>query len=137
MNLALMGNAILRSAVQRNLVSFPSQIPAFGKHGDVKKRIVDLYFVSRWQTGAICNHYGLSKATVQKLLLEWKIRAVAAGYIQEIQPEALAVLASEEDADQSEVFGQSAANSDFVAPESGWKMAQSIGPAGFVSAARV
>jgi hypothetical protein len=99
MNLALIGNAALRAAIQRNLVSFPAQIPAFRKGGNEQRRIVQLYFIRGWQTRAICDRYQVSKWAVRTALLEWKIRAVAAGYIQDIHPEALALLAVQENDD--------------------------------------
>jgi hypothetical protein len=97
MNIALIGNAILRSAIQRNLVSFPSQVPGFMRRqsGDAQERIVQLYFVRGWPVRSICDRYCLSKAMVQKILSEWRIRAVAAGYIQDIHPEVLDFIASE------------------------------------------
>jgi len=110
-NLALVGNNTLRSAIQRNLVSFPSQIPAFTKGGDTHERIVQLYFVRHWPTRAICDRYGIGRSTVRKLLSEWKVRAVSAGYIQDVDPEALTVLASEEHVDH------------FTASKTTWEMA--------------
>jgi len=43
-------NKILRQAVQENLVSFPSQVPAFEKRSrpDLQQKIVVLYFVLGW-----------------------------------------------------------------------------------------
>lgn len=110
---------MLRAAIQRNLVSFPSQIPAFRKGGDEQKRIVQLYFVHGWPATAICERYSLSKSTLRALLSEWKIRAIAAGYIQDVQPESLAALAAGDDADRTE-FEQSALDSDFATSESAW-----------------
>jgi hypothetical protein len=93
MNIALIGNSALRIAIQRNLVSFPSQIPAFMKRpGDnTQQRIAHLYFSRGWQVRNICARYGLSKAMVQRLVSEWRIRAIGAGYIQDIHPEDLDV----------------------------------------------
>jgi hypothetical protein len=119
MNLPLIGNTVLRAAIRCNLVSFPSQIPAFTKGGDEQKRIVQLYFIRGWRTTAICDRYGISKSTLRMLLSEWKIRAIAAGYIQDIHPESLAALASVNDADRSE-FDQSALDSDSAVSESTW-----------------
>jgi hypothetical protein len=118
MNLALIGNTMLRAAIQRNLVSFPSQIPAFTKGGEEQKRIVQLYFVLGWPTKAICDRYGLTKSAVRTLLSDWKIRAVAAGYIQDIHPEFLSALAAAGEVDRREVFGQSTFDSDFAASKS-------------------
>ena len=116
MNLALMDNTALRAAIQRNLVSFPAQVPAFAKDGDEQRRVVQLYFVRGWQTKAICDHYGLSKSRLRTLLLEWKIRAVAAGYIQEIFPEVLRTVV--EEVDRRNVFEESMPDSDFATSES-------------------
>jgi hypothetical protein len=122
MNLALIGNTMLRAAIHCNLVSFPSQIPAFTKGGDEQKRIVQLYFVLGWPTKAICDRYGLTKSTLRTLLSDWKIRAVAAGYIQDIHPELLSPLGAAEEVDRREVFGQPAFDSDFTASKSGSPM---------------
>jgi transposase-like protein len=124
MNLALIGNTFLRAAIQSNLVSFPSQIPAFTKGGDEERRIVQLYFVCGWRTKAICDRYGLSKSALRKMLSEWRIRAVAAGYIQDVHPDLLAALATVDDADRRE-FEESTLGSDFATLES----ASAPGPA--------
>jgi transposase-like protein len=94
MTLALLGNTLLRTAITRNLVSFPAQIRPFMKRtsGDLQERIVQLYFVRGWSVRSICERYGLSKAMAHKLLAEWRIRAVESGYIQEIEPGNLAAL---------------------------------------------
>jgi hypothetical protein len=94
MNISLIGNSALRIAIQRNLVSFPSQIPAFIKRpgDDTQQRIAHLYFSRGWPIRDICARYGLGKAMVQRLVSEWRIRAVAAGFIQDIHPEDLDVL---------------------------------------------
>jgi transposase-like protein len=95
MTLALLGNTLLRTAITRNLVSFPAQVRPFMKRtsGDLQERIVQLYFVRGWSVRSICERYGLSKAMAHKLLAEWRIRAVESGYIQEIEPGNLAGLA--------------------------------------------
>jgi hypothetical protein len=94
MDLALVGNTALRAAIRRNLVSFPSQIPPFMKRGETQERIVQLYFIRGWCMKLIGERYGLSKSAVRKLISEWRVRAIAAGYIQEIHPDALHELAS-------------------------------------------
>jgi hypothetical protein len=98
MDIALIGNSVLRLAIQRNLVSFPSQIPGLTRRPgcDTQERIAQLYFARGWPVRNICDRYGLCKAVVQKVLTEWKIRAVAGGYIQDIQPEELDALAREQ-----------------------------------------
>ena len=97
MTLALLGNTLLRTAVTRNLVTFPAQIQPFMKRtmGDLQERIVQLYFVRGWSVRNICDRYGMSKAMVHKLLAEWRIRAVESGYIQEIEPDCLSALEAE------------------------------------------
>jgi hypothetical protein len=97
MTLALLGNTLLRTAITRNLVTFPAQIQPFMKRtaGDLPERIVQLYFVRGWSVRNICDRYGMSKAMVHKLLAEWRIRAVESGYIQEIEPDCLAALEPE------------------------------------------
>jgi hypothetical protein len=94
MTLALLGNTLLRTAITRNLVSFPAQIRPFVRRnsGDMQERIVQLYFVRGWSVRNICARYRLSKAMAHKLLAEWRIRAVESGYIQEIEPGILAAL---------------------------------------------
>jgi hypothetical protein len=126
MQLALIDNNALRAAIQCNLVSFPAQIPAFMKGGDNQQRIVQLYFVRGWQTRAICDRYRLRIWAVRTLLTKWKIRAVAAGYIQDIHPGVLAFLcgeSGEKPAFFPEEFGQSTPDSYFTVSESAWEMA--------------
>jgi hypothetical protein len=98
MSLALLGSSVLRTAIRRNLVSFPAQVPAFAKGDERQKRIAVLYFVRGWEVREICERYGLTKSTVRKSIRDWTIRAVAGGYIQEIHPAAAARLASDEKA---------------------------------------
>jgi transposase-like protein len=104
MTLALLGNTLLRTAITRNLVTFPAQIQPFMKRtmGDLQERIVQLYFVRGWSVRNICDRYGMSKAMVHKLLAEWRIRAVESGYIQEIEPDCLSALDAESDNDSLE-----------------------------------
>jgi hypothetical protein len=94
MKLALLGNTLLRTAITRNLVTFPAQIQPFMRRtaGDLPERIVQLYFVRGWSVRNICERYGMSKAMIHKLLAEWRIRAVESGYIQEVEPDCLAAL---------------------------------------------
>ncbi len=94
MNIALIGNTVLRSAIQLNLVSFPSQVPPLMRRqsGDIPERVAQLYFLRGWSIRSIGQRYRLSKAMVQKLLSEWRMRAVAAGYIQDIHPDDIETL---------------------------------------------
>lgn len=114
MTLALLGNTLLRTAITRNIVSFPGQIQAFMRRGpgDVQERIVQLYFVRGWTVRSICERYDLSKAMAHKLLAEWRIRAVESGHIQEIEPGALDGLLREVSAQET-----SAVHSPAEAPE--------------------
>lgn len=90
-----LGNRQLRLAIQRNLVSFPAQLTPLTKRasGDLQERLVQLYFLHRWSVRSLCKRYRLDKAAVQHLLSEWRRRAIAAGYLQEIYPEALEPIA--------------------------------------------
>jgi transposase-like protein len=99
MTLALLGNTLMRTAITKNLVSFPAQIRPFMRRGsgDLQERIVQLYFVRGWSVRRICDRYGLSKAMAHKILAEWRIRAVESGYIQEIEPGKLVGLLEEAD----------------------------------------
>lgn len=109
-NIALCGNAVLRAAVRKNLVSFPAQVPAFAKppSGQVQRGAVLLYFVRGWTVRQICLRYGLRKKMAQNLLSEWRMRAVSAGLIQEIQPEDLAeLLADQQQAERDGHLGAS------------------------------
>jgi transposase-like protein len=94
MTLPLLGNKLLRTALKRNLVTFPAQIRPLSKRasGDLQERIVQLYFVRGWTVRDICDRYGSSKAIVQNLLAEWRIRAIECGYIQEVEPGCTAAL---------------------------------------------
>jgi hypothetical protein len=80
---------VLRQAVQENLVSFPAQVPGFGKQSrpDLRQKIVLLYFVFGWKMDDIAQRYGLGRQRTGQILTAWRIRAVKEGYIQAIEPE--------------------------------------------------
>lgn len=86
---ASFSNALLREAIRNNSVSFPSQTPCFA--GDARGRphwrIAQLYFVSGWSVERICLRHRLSKQMVRNILSQWRLRALAAGFVQEIQTE--------------------------------------------------
>jgi transposase-like protein len=109
MTLALLGNTMLRTAITRNLVSFPAQIRPFIRRssGDLQERIVQLYFVRGWSVRSISDRYGLSKAMAHKLLAEWRIRAIESGCIQEIEPGALSALVEETSVTEANADGTS------------------------------
>ncbi len=96
-NLAFLRNAVLRTAIKRNRVSFPSQIRPFAKRtiADLQVRIVQLYFVRGWSLRRLGDRYNLRKETVHQLLAQWRIRAIESGYIQEIEPGALRTIVPE------------------------------------------
>lgn len=96
MSLALLSSAVLRTAIRANLVSFPAQVPAFARSDDRQRRIAILYYIRGWGVREIRDRYGLTKSTVRKSIADWTIRAVAGGYIQEIHPAAVARLANED-----------------------------------------
>jgi hypothetical protein len=81
-------NKVLRQAVQENLVSFPSQVPAFGKQSrpDLQQKLVLLYFVCGWTMDDIAKRYGLGRQRMGQILTAWRIRAVKEGYVQAIEP---------------------------------------------------
>jgi hypothetical protein len=95
--LAFVGNAVLRTAITKNLISFPSQIPPFTKRAvaDLQVRIVQLYFIRGWSERRIGDRYNLRKDAVHQLLAQWRIRAIESGYIQEIEPGVLTAIVPE------------------------------------------
>lgn len=94
-SLTLFGNKVLRSAIERNLVSFPAQVPVFAKHesGEVQARIAQLYFVAGWTIREIGTRYHMTGEAVRKSLTEWRVRAISSGYIQETGPDIFPALA--------------------------------------------
>jgi hypothetical protein len=86
------GSAVLRRAVHRNIVSFPSQIQAFlGRPtADMQCRVVLLFFVCGWSSIDIARRFNVPKHAIWGILNEWSVRAMALGYIQVIDPEAFA-----------------------------------------------
>jgi hypothetical protein len=97
MTLAFLRNAVLRTAITRNLVSFPSQIRPFANRtvADLQVRIVLLYFVRGWSVRRIGDRYNLRKEVVHHLLAQWRIRAIESGYIKEIEPDVLTPIVPE------------------------------------------
>jgi hypothetical protein len=129
MDISLVGNSALRLAIQRNLVSFPSQIPPVTKRprGDLQERMAQLYFARGWEVRQLCARYSLSKAMVQKILSGWRIRAVAAGFIQDIHPEDLDVLIRiKDEPDTSVLYDQAMPASPEIQAGDGWRTPASI-----------
>lgn len=86
------GSAVLRRAMRRNVVSFPSQIPIFLKQppADMQWRMVLLYFVRGWSSAKIAARFNVPAHWILKSLNGWSVRALALGYIQVIDPEGFA-----------------------------------------------
>ena len=78
----------VRDAIRANRVSFPAQVPTFPTCGfsELQTRMVDLYFVLGWNVSGVAARYGLSHQQVRRMLNEWKVRAVRAGYIERVSP---------------------------------------------------
>jgi hypothetical protein len=87
--MTLFGNKALRLAIQQNKVTFPAQIPSFARPevSELQIRIAQLYFIAGWTVERIGHRYEMSDAMVRKTLTGWRVRAIASGYIQEIDPE--------------------------------------------------
>jgi hypothetical protein len=86
------GSAVLRRALRRNIVSFPSQIPVFLKQppADMQWRMVLLYFIRGWSSVRIAARFNVPTHWIRKSLNEWSVRALALGFVQVIDPEAFA-----------------------------------------------
>ncbi len=87
--LALLGNRTLQTLVRGNFVCFPSQAPIFGQKSrrDLQWRLAVLYFIRGWSTRSIADRYGLTRERCGQIISDWRIRAVALGYIQDVTPE--------------------------------------------------
>ena len=87
------GSAVLRRAVRRNIVSFPSQIQAFLRRpaADMQCRVVLLFFVRGWTSIQIAARFGVPKHVIRGILNEWSVRALALGCIQVIDAEEFAI----------------------------------------------
>jgi hypothetical protein len=94
------GNAMLRRAIQENLVSFPSQIPVFSRQArpEMQWKAVLLYFVRGWPVCDIAARFGVGGHRISKVVDEWATRAIALGYIQVIDPERFAAWSGRETA---------------------------------------
>jgi hypothetical protein len=93
------GCAVLRRAVRGNIVSFPSQIPAFLRNppADVQCRVVLLFFVQGWSSVDISTRFNVPKHVIWGILNDWAVRALALGYIQVIDQEAFATCCRADD----------------------------------------
>jgi hypothetical protein len=86
------GSKLLRRAIRRNLVSFPSQIPVFSTQppDGMHWRIVLLFFVRGWSLTDIAGRFKVPTHRVCQILNFWPVRALALGYVEVIDPEAFA-----------------------------------------------
>lgn len=89
MELALLGNRMLQTLIRGNYVCFPAQAPVFGQRSrrDLQWRLAVLYFVRGWSTRLIADRYGLTRERCGQIISDWRIRAIALGYIQDVTPE--------------------------------------------------
>ena len=76
----------LRAAIQKDEISFPSQVPVFDRQSraDIQWRLVELYFVCNWSCADLGRRYGVSMERVRQLISQWVRRAAFLGYLQEI-----------------------------------------------------
>lgn len=88
-----MGLRRLRTAIQNNQISFPSQVPIFAcqSRADIQWRLVELYFVHNWSCVELGERYNVAMERIRQLLSQWVQRAAVLGYLQEI-PAATALL---------------------------------------------
>ncbi len=78
----------LRSAIQRNAVSFPSQMPNLTpRNNENQWRMAHLFFIAGWPLQELGKRYNLGYWWVGRLIREWVERAIALGYVQQIPPE--------------------------------------------------
>jgi hypothetical protein len=86
------GIRLLRRALRRNIVAFPSQVPVFAKDqpDGMQWRMVLLYFVRGWHLRDIVARFRVPAHRVCQLLNTWSVRALALGYVEIIDPEAFA-----------------------------------------------
>jgi hypothetical protein len=86
MDLTILENHEIQSAVQRNLVSFPSQAPVFPRQSrpEIQWKMAVLYFLRRWSLSDIARRYGLSRERAGQIVKAWRVLSVEQGYIQEI-----------------------------------------------------
>lgn len=87
--LTLLGNREIQTLIRGNFVCFPSQAPVFGERSrrNLQWRLAVLYFVQGWPARVIAARYGLRRERCGQIISDWRIRAVALGYIQDVTPE--------------------------------------------------
>lgn len=95
----------LRTAIQNNEVSFPSQVPRFRcqSRSDIQWRLAELYLIHNWSCPELGERYGVTMERARQLVFNWVQRAIVIGYLQEIP-------------------GQAPPAKKSVAPRSDWKL---------------
>jgi Sigma-70, region 4 len=91
----------LRTAIQRQEVSFPAQVPVFAcqSRADIQWRLVELYFVQNWSCPDLGQRYGITMERVRQLITQWVRRAAVLGYLQPIPPANMPSMAAAAHAD--------------------------------------
>jgi len=86
------GSVVLRRAIRRNVVSFPSQIPVFLKQGPegMQWRAVLLFFVRGWSSPRIAERFQVPTHRIWQILEDWSVRAFALGYVHVLDADAFA-----------------------------------------------
>jgi hypothetical protein len=87
------GSTLLRLAIRRNLVSFPSQVPTFLRQPppNMQWQIVLLFFIGGWSKAKIAARFNVSRHLIWNSLNEWSMRALALGCVQIIDAEGFAM----------------------------------------------
>src|SRR6185312_10267807 len=87
--LTMLGNREIQTLIRGNFVCFPAQAPIFGERSrrNLQWRLAVLYFVRGWSARVIAERYGLRRERCGQIISDWRIRAVALGYIQDVTPE--------------------------------------------------
>jgi hypothetical protein len=86
LNIAQWGLRRLRAAIQKNEVSFPSQVPKFEcqSRADLQWRLAELYFIHNWSCPDLGRRCGVTMERARQLIFNWVQRASVLGYLQEI-----------------------------------------------------
>ena len=102
--LTLLGNREIQTLVRGNFVCFPAQAPVFGERSrrNLQWRFAVLYFVRGWSTRVIAERYGLRRERCGQIISDWRVRAIALGYIQDVTPEGTDLMRLVESCDGAE-----------------------------------
>jgi hypothetical protein len=79
---------VVRTAIRKHRLSFPSQVPVFREvnRPELQWRIVLLYFVRGWSQFRIGQRYGMTTRRVGQLARQWIGHAIKLGYVDHISP---------------------------------------------------